>query len=46
MSYNQLDGSYVSIVDESDFIADPDKYIENAFNKSEQADDFEITKQR
>jgi hypothetical protein len=46
MSYNQLDGSYVSIVDESDFIADPDKYIENAFNKSEKADDFEITKQR
>ncbi len=29
-TYSPLNGSYVSLVDESDFIADPDKYIENA----------------
>jgi hypothetical protein len=33
-------------VDESDFLGDPDKYIENAYNKSENADNFDLTKQR
>ena len=45
-TYRQLDGSYISLVDESDFIADADKYIENAFAKSENANEFELTKQR
>ena len=45
-TYSQLDGSYISLVDELDFIADPDKYIENAFDKSENANEFELTKQR
>ena len=30
-TYNQLDGSYISLVDESVFIAAPDQYIENAW---------------
>ena len=45
-TYSQLDGSYISLVDESDFLADADKYIENAFAKSENSNEFELTKQR
>ncbi len=45
-TYSSLDGSYISLVDESDFITDPDKYIENAFAKSEKANEFELSKQR
>ena len=41
-----LTGSYISYVEEATFLADPEKYIENAFSKSEDADDYELTKQR
>lgn len=45
-TYSQLDGSYISLIDEEDFLSDPDKYIENAYQKSEVADEFDLTKQR
>ncbi|MBE8233751.1 MAG: TIR domain-containing protein [Endozoicomonadaceae bacterium] len=45
-TYNQLNGSYFSLIDEEDFLSNPDKYIENAFEKSEAADEFDLTKQR
>lgn len=45
-TFSQLDGSYTSLIDEADFLSDPDKYIENAFEKSEKADEFDLTKQR
>lgn len=45
-TYSQLDGSYISLIDESDFMDDPDKYIENAYEKSEKADEFNLAKQR
>lgn len=45
-TYSQLDGSYISLIDEGDFLSDPDKYIENAYQKSEVADEFDLTKQR
>jgi hypothetical protein len=45
-TFSQLDGSYISLIDAEDFLEDPEKYIENAFDKSEKADDFELTKQR
>ena len=45
-TYSQLDGSFISLVDEEDFLEDPDKYIENAFGKSEEPDEFELVKQR
>lgn len=32
---NPLTGSYISYVEEDDFIANPSKYIENAYEKSE-----------
>lgn len=34
-SYNRLTGSYISIVTEEEFLNDPQKYIENAYQKSE-----------
>lgn len=43
---DQLSGSYISLIDEEEFLADPDKYIENAFEKSKNICDYNITKQR
>jgi hypothetical protein len=40
-----LSGSYISYVNEETFLADPQKYIENAFEKSENAEGYELTKQ-
>lgn len=45
-TYSQLDGSYISLIDEEDFLADPNKYIENAYEKSEDVDSFELKKER
>lgn len=45
-TYDQLDGSYISLVDEDDFIDDPEKYIENAYNKCEKINDYDLLKQR
>lgn len=38
--------SYISYVDEDTFLSDPNKHIENAFNKSENANNYDLTKQR
>jgi len=43
---NQLSGSYISLIDEEEFLANPDKYIENAFEKSKAMSDYNISKQR
>ena len=32
---NALTGSYIAFVEEDDFLANPDKYINNAYDKSE-----------
>ena len=45
-TYDALSDSYMSIIDEEDFLGNPQKYIDNAFNKAEKSDDFELTKQR
>lgn len=45
-SHSQLDGSYISLIDELDFLSDPEKFIENAYDKSEKADEFDLRKQR
>ena len=45
-TFSQLDGSYISLIDEADFLLEPEKYIENAYKKSEKAGDFDLTKQR
>ena len=43
---SQLDGSYIALIDEAEFLKDADRYIENAFEKSEDTDAFVLTKQR
>lgn len=44
---NALTGSYIAYVEEETFLSDPQKYINNAFNKSENdADGYNITKTR
>ena len=45
-TYSQLDGSYISLTDESNFLKDPDRYIENAYQKSENYEEFDLAKQR
>lgn len=41
---NALNGSYISYVEEETFLANPNKYIENAFEKSENEDGYDLTK--
>lgn len=41
---NILNGSYISLVEEKDFLNDTSKYIENAYEKSEGIENFHITK--
>lgn len=43
---NSLTGSYISYVEQDTFLADPQKYIENAYDKSENIDGYELTKTR
>lgn len=43
---DQLTGSYISLIEEHQFLATPDKYIENAYQKSEVCENFELVKQR
>ena len=45
-SYDPLSGSYISLIDETKFLNDPEKYIENAYQKSENSDSYNLTKQR
>lgn len=39
-----LSASYISLIEEDDFLENPTKYIENASDKSSSIDDFKITK--
>lgn len=43
---NSLTGCYISLVDEEGFLADPNKYIENAYEKSQNLGNYEICKSR
>lgn len=44
---NSLTGSYIAYVEEDDFLANPSKYIDNAYNKSENdASGYDLTKTR
>lgn len=45
-TFNQLNGSYISLIDEGVFLADPEKYIENAYDKSQNISDYNISKLR
>lgn len=41
---NSLTGSYISYVEEETFLGDPNKYIDNAFDKSEDEDSYILIK--
>ena len=44
---NALTGSYIAYVEEEDFLADPSKYIDNAYDKSENdASGYDLSKTR
>lgn len=41
-----LNGSYIALIDENDFLSDPSKYIENAFEKSQRLWNYTLCKTR
>lgn len=46
-TYDWLNGSYISFIEEDEFISHPEKYIDNAYDKSENdASGYELKKQR
>lgn len=45
-SINGMSGSYISYVQEDIFLANPQMYIENAFEKSEKFAEYDLTKQK
>lgn len=45
-SINWLTGSYISIIEEDDFLANPTKYIENAYKKSQNIWNYDLCKTR
>lgn len=46
-TYDWLNGSYITFVEEDDFLADPQTYINNAYDKSENdASGYNLVKQR
>lgn len=46
-TYNWLSGSYIEYVQEEDFLNNPQKYIDNAYDKSENnANGYDLTKQK
>ena len=45
-TYDQLTGSYISLIEEHKFLDNPQKYIENAYDKCKNLDNYEIYKQR
>lgn len=45
-TYNTLSGSYISLIEEDKFLADPDFYIENAYDKSKSTWQYDLSKCR
>lgn len=46
-TYDWLNGSYITFVEEETFLDDPEKYINNAYDKSENdASGYDLVKQR
>lgn len=43
-SVDRLTGSYISFISEDDFLANPSRYIENAYSKSKKLDNYDVTK--
>lgn len=45
-TYNSLSGSYIALVEEDKFLNDPDYYIENAYNKSKNLNNYTLSKKK
>ncbi|WP_144481667.1 TIR domain-containing protein [Bacillus pumilus] len=45
-SVNQLTGSFLSLITEDDFLEAPNKYIENAYEKSKNISEYNICRQK
>lgn len=45
-TFDQLNGSYIALVKEDAFLADPETYIENAYKKSQNIGNYKITKEK
>lgn len=45
-TYSQLEGSYISLIDEDKFLGDPSQYIENAYDKCEKVANYDLSKLR
>jgi len=45
-TFDQLHGSYIALIKEEDFLNDTEKYIENAYTKSKDILNYDITKQK
>lgn len=43
---NSLNGSYIALVGQDDFLADPTRYIENAYDKSQKLWNYDLWKTR
>lgn len=44
-TYSRLNGSYISLIEEHNFLADPEAYIENAYKKSKELWKYKLSKQ-
>lgn len=45
-SFDQLNGSYISLVEEDDFLNNPSYYIDNAYDKSKSLKNYNLSKKR
>ncbi len=45
-TYDFMNGSYITLVDEDSFLLNPQNYIENAYDKSDDISKYDLTKQR
>lgn len=45
-TFDRLTGSYISIIEEEEFLEDPQTFIDNAFEKSENTSNYILCKQR
>jgi hypothetical protein len=43
-TFNAISGSYIALVDEDKFLNDPNYYIENAYDKSKNIGQYDLTK--
>ena len=43
---DQWEGSYISLVNEVDFLNDPNRYIENAYGKSKKTIDYNLSRKK